>query len=76
MMLRNPQYYVRRCRQVSKPPQTTPAFTAQALAGGSSMRSEKQACGMRSSPPAAGLKTLSRARRRRTAAGALASADG
>ena len=29
----------------------------------------------RSSPPA-GLKTLSRARRRRTAAGALASADG
>ena len=56
--------------------QTTPAFTAQALAGGSSMRSEKQACGMRSSPPAAGLKTLSRARRRRTAAGALASADG
>ena len=51
-------------------------FTAQALAGGSSMRCEKQACGMRSSPPAAGLKTLSRARRRRTAAGALASADG
>ena len=45
--------------------QTTPAFTAQALAGGSSMRCEKQACGMRSSPPAAGLKTLSRARRRR-----------